>query len=397
MTPAARRLITLISVAMVVDTAAYATITPLLPDLVEEFGLSKAGAGALSAAYPVGTLVLALPAGLLAARIGAKPTVLASLVVLAGASLVFGLAESSGLLVVSRVLQGVGAAGVWAGGLAWVAASAPREYRAQAIGTAIGAAIAGSLGGPVLGAAADELGRVVVFAMFVALPLALIGALARLAGPASVATPGLAALRVAVTDPRMRIGFGLMVLPSLGFGMINVLVPLRLDDLGAGATAIAAVFLVAVGLEALMSPLAGRLADRHTPLTPARAGLVAGGVGFALLSLPGTALLLGIATIFAASVLGLLWAPAMALLGDRAEAKGMDLAFAFALGNLAWGFGTAIGGSGGGALADATADAVPYLLLSALALVTALRLGTRSGSRTSSMPRSSASARSPGS
>lgn len=372
-----RRLIALISVAMVVDTAAYATITPLLPDLADEFALSKAGAGALSASYPVGTLVLAIPAGLLAARVGAKPTVLWALGVLAGASLVFGLGESAAVLIVARFLQGVGAAAVWAGGLAWVAAVAPRERRAQAIGTAIGAAIAGSLGGPVLGALADELGRGVVFAVFVALPIGLVLALARLPGPASVITPGLAAVRTAVADPGMRRGVLLMALPSCGFGLINVLVPLRLDDLGAGATAIAAIFLVAVGLEAVMSPVAGRLADRRTALAPARIGLIAGGVGVALLPLPGTALLLALATIYAATVFGLVWAPAMSLLSDRAEERGMDLAFAFALGNLAWGLGTATGGSGGGALADATVDAVPYLVLAALALAVAVRLRPR--------------------
>ena len=377
MTAATRRLIVLISVAMVVDTAAYATITPLLPDLADEFDLSKSGAGALSASYPVGTLLLALPAGLLAARIGAKRTVLGALVVLAGASLVFGLGESAAVLIAARALQGVGAAAVWAGGLAWVAGSAPREHRAQAIGTAIGAAIAGSLGGPVLGAAADAIGRGVVFAAFVALPLGLVAALMRLPGPPPVATPGLAAVRTAITDRVMRRGVLLMALPSCGFGMINVLVPLRLDDFGAGAAAIAAIFLVAVGLEAVMSPLAGRLADRRTPMTPARVGLLAGGIGLALLPIPQTALLLGIATVFAAAVFGLLWAPAMALLGDQAEARGMDLAFAFALGNLAWGLGTAIGGSGGGALADVTRDAVPYVALGAAAVIAAIALRER--------------------
>ena len=374
MNPAARRLIALISVAMVVDTAAYATISPLLPGLAEEYDLSKAGAGFLSASYPIGTFALSIPAGVLAARIGARQTVLWALGVLAAASLVFGLATSAPVLVTARLLQGFGAAAVWAGGLAWVVAVAPRERRAEAIGTAIGAAIGGALGGPLLGAAADEIGRGVIFGVFVALPVGLIVALARIDGPPAIATPGRAALKTAAGDGRMRRGLLLMALPSCGFGLINVLAPLRLDDLGASAVAIAAVFLVAVGFEAVMSPLAGRMADRRGPLTPARLGLVTGGIGIALVPLPDTIVLLGVTVIVAASLFGLLWTPAMSMLGDFAEDRSMNPAFAFALGNMAWGAGTAVGGSGGGALASATADAVPYFLLAVAAVITAVTL-----------------------
>lgn len=378
MTPAVRRLIVLISVAMVVDTAAYATITPLLPDLTDEYGLSKAGAGILSASYPAGTLLLAVPAGALAARIGVRPTVIAALALLAGASLVFGLADSAGVLIAARLVQGFGAAAVWAGGLAWVAAVVPPEVRAQAIGAAIGAAIAGALGGPVLGAAVDAIGRGVVFAVFVALPLALIVALARMPGPEAVPSRSREATRVVVTDRMMRQGVLLSALASCGFGLINVLAPLRLDALGAGAIAIAAIFILAVGGEAAMSPLAGRMADRRGALAPARIGLLAGAVGFVLLPLPETALLLGIATVCTTVVLGLVWAPAMAVLSQRADARGVNPAYAFSFGNVAWGLGTVVGGSGGGALADATADAVPYLLLAAVAALFALSLRDRS-------------------
>jgi MFS family permease len=354
---------------MVVDTAAYAAITPLLPKLSDEYGLTKATAGALSASYPVGTVVLALPAGALASRFGPRRTILVALGVLAGSSLVFGLASSAPVLIAARTLQGFGAAAVWAGGLAWVIAVAPRDRRAEAIGAAIGAAISGSLGGPILGALADGLGRGVVFGAFVALPVALIVALARLANPDNVPTLGSGAL---FRDRRARVGILLMMLPSAVFGLVNVLIPLRLDELGAGAAAIAAVFLVAVVLEAGLSPVAGRLADSRGPLTPARAGLVAGAVGLLLLPLPGHVLLLGVTVVFACGVLGLMWAPAMSMLGDAADRHHLNPAFAFSIGNLAWGMGTAIGGSGGGALANVTTDAVPYLLLAAAAAVTAV-------------------------
>ena len=63
------------------------------------------------------------------------------------------------------------------------------------------------------------------------------------------------------------------------------------------------------------------------------------------------------------ATLGGFWAPAMALLSDASEAAGLDLALAFSISNLAWALGHLVGSGGGGALADATSDAVPYGLL----------------------------------
>ena len=144
----------MVSAAVLVDTMFYAAIAPLLPAYQDDLGLSKTAAGVLSASYAAGTLLAALPAGWLAGRVGAKPTMLAGLALLSGSSLVFGLAESIVLLDASRFVQGVGGACSWAGGLAWLLAVAPRERRGELIGTALGAAIFGVLLGPVLGGAA---------------------------------------------------------------------------------------------------------------------------------------------------------------------------------------------------------------------------------------------------
>jgi MFS family permease len=369
-----RRLLAFISIAMVVDTAGYATITPLLPDLADEYDLSKTVSGVLTAAYPAGTLLFSLPAAWVATRIGPKRTVLGALGVLAVASLAFGLAGSPGTLIAARFLQGAGAAAIWAGALAWVVAVAPRERRAEAIGIAVGAAIAGALGGPALGAAAAEIGRFIVFAVFVALPAALIAAGWRIHGPDPVASPGVTAVRIALTEPRMRRAMWLMTLPAIGFGVMNVLVPLRLDDLGAGAVAIGVAFFLAVALEAVMSPVVGRMADRRGALWPARIGLASGGIALALFPLPDSALLIGAIVVVAAPLLGMLWAPAMSLLSDGAEFRGIDPVFGFGLANMAWGIGAALGGSGGGALAEATSDAVPFVALAVGCVLTAVSL-----------------------
>ena len=116
-----RKLLLLVSIVVLVDTSFYAAITPLLPELTDEYGLSKTGAGILAAAYPIGTFVGGLPGGFMAARVGVRPTVLAGLALMVLASIVFAFASSIVVLDLARFVQGVGGAASWAGAMAWLA------------------------------------------------------------------------------------------------------------------------------------------------------------------------------------------------------------------------------------------------------------------------------------
>jgi predicted MFS family arabinose efflux permease len=60
----------------------------------------------------------------------------------------------------------------------------------------------------------------------------------------------------------------------------------------------------------------------------------------------------------------------MTLVSEGAQDQHLDQGLAFGLGNLVWAAGQAIASSGGGALAQATADLVPYVLLAAACLAT---------------------------
>jgi MFS family permease len=364
------RLFLLVAAVVLVDTMFYAAITPLLPEYVDDLGLSEAGAGVLSASYAAGTLLGSLPSGWLAARAGVRPTLLLGLGLMSAASIAFAFADQVVVLDVARFFQGVGGACSWAAGLAWLVAAVPSERRGELIGSALAAAIAGVLLGPVLGGAATVIGSEPVFCLVAALGLGLALWTRGMPAPAPSPVPGWRAVARAVTAPGVLAGFWLVALPALFAGTIAVLAPLHLDDLGASGVEIGAIFLVAAGVEAIVTRALGRVSDRAGRMTPIRAGLAACTLAALLLPLPSHALLLAAAIIIAVVALGFFWAPAMALLSDAGEATGLDQGFAFALTNLAWAGGQVVGGSGAGALADAGAEAAPYLIVAALAAVT---------------------------
>jgi MFS family permease len=353
-----------------VDTMFFAALTPLLPNYADEFGLSKAGAGVLSAAYPAGALVGGVPSGLATARVGARSAVIAGLAVIAVSTFVFATADSIWLLDASRFVQGIGSSLAWTAGLTWLVSETPAARRGQTIGSAMAAAIVGALFGPVLGGIAAVIGQTPAF------------------GGAGLAAIGLAAWAIATPEPPraepqrlgllftalhhrvIALGVWLVALPALAFGTLGVLVPLRLEDLGFAAVAIGAVWLTAAALEAIVNPLVGRLSDRVGRFPPMRVSVLAGAAITVLLPWPGSAYPLAALVILASIAFGSFWTPAMALLSDEAERRGLEYAYAFALINLAWAPGQALGASGGGALAHLTSDTVPYLVLSAVCLLT---------------------------
>ncbi|MGH2953206.1 MAG: MFS transporter [Solirubrobacterales bacterium] len=374
-----RRLFALVATVVLVDTMFYAAITPLLPHYVDDLGLSKSAAGVLSASYAAGTLIGSLPSGWLAARIGVRPTMLTGLTLLASSSLAFAFAGNVLVLDLARFTQGIGGACAWTGGLAWLLAATPRDRRGELIGSALAAAIAGVLLGPVLGGAATVAGPEPVFSTVAVVAAGLAAWAAVTPGVAPSPPPGVRRVAGALLAAPVLAGFWLVALPALLAGTLNVLAPLRLDELGASGLAVGGVFLVAAAVEALVSRAFGRVSDRRGRLWPIRLGLAASAVVALLLPLPATVALLGAAVIAAVIALGLLWAPAMALLADASEATGLDHGFAFALVNLAWAGGQVLGGSGGAALAEATSDAVPYVLVGALFALTLAPLLARHG------------------
>jgi MFS family permease len=364
------------SAIVAADTAFFTALTPLLPHYADRFGLSKAEAGALVAAYAGGALIGAVPGGLAASRWGPKRGVLIGLTLMSLASFAFAIAGDVWTLGVARLLQGFGSVFSWAGGLAWLISSAERERRGAVIGTAMGAAVFGSLLGPVLGGLGGLVGVRATFVTVSAIGVVLIAwAAATTGAPAQQQQlrDGLRGLR----SREIYAGIWLVVLPALLFGVLIVLVPLKLDRFGWGTVAIGAVFLATTALEVVLNPLLGRLTDRRGRLQPVRVALIGSIVVSVALALSGRPAELVPLVLAAGLAYGAFYTPAMALISDGAERNRVAQGFAFGVMNAGWAVGAIIGPAVGGVLASAAGDAAPYLLLAAVCAATyvATRIG----------------------
>lgn len=363
-----RRLLVLVCAVVWVDTMLYAALAPLLPHFTQTLHLSKAGAGALVAADGAGALVGGLPGGAAAARFGARRAVLAGLTLMGLASLGFAFAHGFWPLAIARFLQGCASGFTWAGAFAWLLAAAPRERRGQLIGTALGAAVFGALFGPAVGAAAALLGRGAVFSALAALAVVL-GVWTLRIEPAPPEAPSVSAMGRALRDSRFLSGLALMALPSLLFGVLSTLAPLRLADAGWGAAAIGGVWLVGASLETVLSPVAGRVLDRRGVLLPVQSGLVAAvAVSIGLAASPRPLVYVPL-VVLAGGAYGVLFTPAFALIAEGAERSGLPQGMAFGLMNAAWASGALVGPAVGGAVADASGDVVPFLVAAGMCAV----------------------------
>lgn len=367
-----RRLLIIVCGLFALEGSLYSALAPLLPHYADTLGLSKAMAGVLTAAYTVGLVPGAVISERLSTAVGVRATVIIGLVLLGGSSLGFGFGDDISVLVAARALQGVACGLVWGGGLGWLALEAPESQRGHSLGIVFGAGTFGTLIGPALGALAYTVGTREVFELVCLAAIILVPGVLSLAPPARgvhSVTSFLAPYRSAV----LRVPIWLVTLPAVAYGLLGVLVPLRLNALGATHGTVALTFLIAAAVGVVSSPLAGRVSDHRGRTLPIRAGLLLSAP--CLLALP---LADDVTTVAALAIIlmgvgaGVSLAPAVAMLSERGELAGLGSTIPSVI-LIAVAFGETIGSVGGSSLAQVTVEATPFVTVAVVDVLTLVR------------------------
>jgi MFS family permease len=355
--------------------AFFGAIAPLLPLYVTHFSLSKVEAGAIVASPSVATLLLSIPIGLLADRLGARPLTVAAAILLAVSAFGQLLVGDFGSLISVWVLFGVAMAIVTTASIAWLSESASSARRVAALGAVATTSGLGIMAGPGLaGTLVDHFGLKTPFvAVGVAAVAVTVALLVGGRGNHVGEVPRLLrlTLRPALSEPRVVGSLALAFVAGMQGGVISLLVSLRLHANGLSAGEIGYVFSGSLVIFILASALLVGMGERA-------ARLAFGGIGVLLL---GGSLILPIATNATAWLVVFLClrAPLWAVLSTLslplgvvgAHAAGLARGGVIGILNVAWGVGAVFGPLVGGTVAQSVGQRAAYVGLAACCLATA--------------------------
>jgi MFS family permease len=355
----------------------WMAIVPLTPTFAERLSLTKVELGTVLAAAGLATLVVSLPIGVLADRLGTRTLTVGSSALVAVSSLGQGLATNFWTLLFSRAAFGVALGTIWTAGLAWKSEHAPRRKGTSSLGMSVTVAGVGIMLGPAFaGVTANAFGvRAPFFALATASAIVTI-ALLRGGGadPPYRHEPLLKTLQAAGRN-RIVVGSAvLMVLLGVTGGGVNLLVPIELRSNGLSPAATGLAFSASSVIFVFISALVTLAGPRAVALRV---------VGIAALCYAGTMIFVVAGKSTAAIVTFLLVrSPFWAVLSTLSYPLGALGAYRADLGrgtvmgllNLAWGAAGAVAPVAAAVIAQAASEQWAFLALMICAAATGLWL-----------------------
>ena len=369
--------------AIALETALLGMVAPLLPEIERRTGAGDEALGLALAAYAIPILIISIPVGRTADRIGRRPLLLGGLVLTGVGSILIALSGTLPLLLGGRAVQGLGSTLSWVAALALVSDLARPGRKGEAIGFALAANSLGAIGGPALGGIAGgvisfEAPFLLVSAAAAAMFAVGFAVLPHAAPTASEERPSTFS---SLLRPRAAVPATIAVVGAAMLGLIDFVVPLDLDrSFGTTATAIGVIFAGLALADAFASPLAGTVGDRvgRRPVALFGATMMAtAGVLLAVLgSLAGVIVALSILAVGICIV----FAAAIPWLDDTFGETDRGLAYGGL--NLIYALGYTIGPLvGGWLLANFSADSAYVGIAISSGLVALMLIASRAGSK----------------
>jgi DHA2 family methylenomycin A resistance protein-like MFS transporter len=287
-------------------------ITVALPSVSRGLGVTVGSTASVLSAYFAAYALVLLPGGVLVDRYGARRLALTGLAVFAVGAAAGAVVDDFGLLVVTRVIQGVGAGLVSPAALAAAVSGFPAERRGSALGIWGASAGVANLVGPLLGGLLT-----VAFgwraAWWALVPLTLVAGWGIVRQVPRSLHQDKPSGRHPLINPMVltatlvaALTFGVMI-GSFFLAEQYLQRTVGFSALGASAALVLVAVLVGAG-----APLAGRLVDRHGERLPALLGFAGTGLGLAVLGIPGVPLHSGVTILPLVPVglgLGMLFVP----------------------------------------------------------------------------------------
>lgn len=265
-------------------------ITVALPSVAHDLHVTSASTALVLSAYFAAYALMLFPGGRLVDRFGARHVALLGLVVFALGAALGAVVSDLGLLVATRVIQGVGAGLVSPAALAGAVSGFPPERRGGALGIWGASAGMANLVGPLLGGLLT-----VAFgwraSWWALVPLALLAAwgIAQYL-PSIVHEVG--------SGGRQRVLSGQVVAAASVAGLTFAVMigtfylaeQYLQRSVGYSALGASAVLILVALLVGAAAPVAGILVDRRGERLPAVLGFLAAGAGLIILAIPGVSL-----------------------------------------------------------------------------------------------------------
>ena len=123
----------------------------VVPTISEHFGADIPAAQWLTVSYMLVVSALIMPAGAIAATLGTRRLWLWGIFLFALASLITAFSPTFAMVIMGKVLMGVGASALQANGMAMTAGAFSDSDRGNALGLHMNAVGIGAVGGPVFG------------------------------------------------------------------------------------------------------------------------------------------------------------------------------------------------------------------------------------------------------